>query len=1791
MANKKFNRIALHPIENGIQDPTTDLLSKTSVNSILSGTVDAVDPDGEPTTFDAGYAEDIKYDKVEKEIVPELIDNQEYPILMENIETIIPSDAKDNDGIATDKRDYWLGYYSLNEEMCINYYDDSDSGFDLYYSPTAKKWLNDDGTDYEGEDLTFVLDENEIINKDVLCEVLGLKPQIIEVDRTLKEKNEDLPNWKFGTTEKTVVITPELVNGTTYDFPQEYNIYNDFTPDDFNGSGPIYDYNNIDQNIEDILLLTMQPVDETNYPAIVYQKLDISSETPTPIIIYAYSYFYNEVTDEYEFNWYYMNAETGGNPIRYDFETQGPISIDLYLDGIEDHQEELVKKVLKLLPYEEQVIISQTLKENLDNYKNWTYEEVQEEVSIALENGKSYRPKMSFKSTDLPLDSGWCTIYSDQENNIVIEMYNGRDSSYLNYYNNIAYTYDTELNAWSYYDSVQSKQVIITDKTQLPELLYDSNCLDSYFGSYINTILDLTALVNKKVTLDEKINEPLKDKIYDKVQTELENGKEYPLSNNYDDFFEKYGQGESKLFYGNPSNNGSNNGLNIIDDNYEPGNASLLSTGEESGLTRDGAVSLNDDVVSAEMPIITGIYLVTGVSPLNNGDSGEGEISAQPSLQAVNSDTIGVEAVLGQCIIELHTTQGTLLFYQDDNSWYYGKQAIPLQGVPPLVLDETLIQDADMLKDFLHLENYSQTLAEKFKEVESKIGSAVDNTPLKDKIYDNTIELEDGQEYTVDSDMSDFFERYSSAPYTLIYGSSQSGGGDMPLPTYDSSVSPKSGTKGGEALLEPSYPSYPSSNEDPEIIIGIYYVTTVSPGEKDPVIKSNSRALGESFVQLRTSYYNYYYYYATGNSWVDEQDNAVAVADMPKLVLNTAYIQNFEMLTNVLQTIPQTLEAKLSEGIATWNYKLGEIKSTPNYAPLFDPAQVIMSNEDTFGYAGLFNEQFRTLLYESEGTIIYYAFDPEEATMYFEYRFRFETDPSIVYVFVYTLPLENPQTATWEYTVEGASISGDYTIYSQDDLPIIEDYSLSNIKSGFEDVVPLLLTELYDREPNTTLEQKIKDIKNWEYDNIPATTIIKNPIDWSLLPSASEIDNDINIYYDDSRSWYNSLVIKPYPWAESEAGNCLIFTDASLVNAGKGPELEYRNYRNTYTNTQTGSTAEAGKWYLYETVNNGTNYHAVKFTEVTPSFNFDSQYIMEGMESLYNAIVETTEGKEYKVKDKIDELLKDKAYDNTLQERLVTDAVYNLKTELETGDGTNLISLGAGCTSINSDSSYRHYMYSCVIDGYIIDTSESNEWYYLDDSDTWRLIEHIEIINGSADINDTYNKRISSDSIYTFNNKAYLFHGTMASNGYYIPGYDADNNLMYYEIEFDPSISTITLTGHIITVSGTLGDSYFYASNLFEFNDALIYRDGSSNQRVLFEIDLENDTATSGVYKSYKCRYNGTTFVEIFAEDSLEIIYPGRHVVTPINGIDLIPGKTYGGDSSCMFKVRHATSAEVAQYPDLNLDEDYSVIYDLVDPSSIGCGISDSTIRGYVTDGRFTYVNNGTTYLGSLYTKHQNYDYTYYTYKYNTSTNRWTSITLNKVPGYNILGSGDYAGIRFLFNPRTSKTYYIANQQFVYEITGLENNQLNYTLVNIHGTGDIYYNKKAKDTEISKLSCEYSTDASSYIVKLHINYNNEDTVIAYCDGADYWKDIDTDQQIDLSMLTIQNSKSYLDYHTDSRLIEIVANLIIPTPFTLEEKLDSISQFPACPTDTDGTYVLEATVSSGEVTYTWVLKSS
>lgn len=44
------------------------------------------------------------------------------------------------------------------------------------------------------------------------------------------------------------------------------------------------------------------------------------------------------------------------------------------------------------------------------------------------------------------------------------------------------------------------------------------------------------------------------------------------------------------------------------------------------------------------------------------------------------------------------------------------------------------------------------------------------------------------------------------------------------------------------------------------------------------------------------------------------------------------------------------------------------------------------------------------------------------------------------------------------------------------------------------------------------------------------------------------------------------------------------------------------------------------------------------------------------------------------------------------------------------------------------------------------------------------------------------------------------------------------------------------------------------------------------------------------------------------------------------------------------------------------------------------------------------------------------------------------------------------------------------------------------------------------------------------------------------------------------------------------------------PITLEEELDVIA-FPACPTDTDGTYVLEATVSDGAVTYTWVLKSS
>lgn len=1429
-----------------------------------------------------------------------------------------------------------------------------------------------------------------------------------------------------------------------------------------------------------------------------------------------------------------------------------PTSMCVYLNCINPNYVDILKKVFALGTHTETVYEDITLKEKVEDLPNWKYG----------------------SSTGLYIIPKWDAFapYIDKGDDIYSEMSPKR-------YVNISFDYDTDTygegncGIWAEINSADGHYYYciykgdyqlfeantwydITDESKLPTKLDNPPKLELNVQYADPDYIDLfNAIYGEEViTLKDELNSPLKDKTYDNITKQISIPDDFVDGNNYD-------------FKANM--NFSYSDQDMIDQMLNGTNTLIYSEGENSNKIyvdilryRTEGYTFNIFYYDASNDT-TYLYYVctndgTDTAYINTWDTKPLDIQIHTSA-IVNLDWLNR-------IVENTTHQGT--------------------------------------------ETVAQTLEEKFTEVEAKINSHTDTGVLKDKIYDNTIELENGQEYSLATDMEPFFDRFGSNSATLIYGSTgSSGGGDIPMPASQdamltNSVSDGTITRDDASSYEPS-----DSGSLGEIYITrIALVTTTTPIKKDTLLKADSGvkssaelravdsvSLGETYVEVRDNYYNYYRYYKGADSWVDTNGNSVTAANLPKFKLDTTLVKNFEMLTNVLQTIPQTLEAKLSEGIANWNYEQGKISSFPEYAPLFNVMSVIQTNSSIVGQAGLFNDQNGTRIYQDDTTTIEWSCDNSNYTLNIYYNILDEAE-SLIYEINCAISMSN-NTETWTgaaipSTGSSGIIVSPTTIYSQEELPFIEYYSPANIESGYEQVVPLLLTEIYAKGEPTTLAEKIADVKNWEYSSTPTAYKFNKTVDWSKLPADSEISDDIRIYYDDTTSWYTTLVLK------DDTINYLLYKPQYL-QALDYPQ--YRNYRLDYTDADTGSTAEAGKWYYVERVKTSQYSYGDKFIEVTPIEDFNSLYIIN--QELFKVIVDSTEAQDYTVADMVEGPLKDKTYGNVLQEKLVDNAEYNLKAALNTGDGNKLMTMSENCADLAAnvgeyDTGMASPWTSFMLNGYLIATGANNSWYYLDETTTWQKIENIEIINGSSDITD-YNKRIASQGTFTYNNKTYLAWPTawpnQTFNQYVIPCTD-NGTRMIYEIEFDPSYKTITLTGHKLSFNATPSDGYLYGNKFFEFNNTLLYADSGYNNYI-YEIDLENDTATKGIYNKFKCKYgSGTSITNIIAEETLGS-FEGRHIITPINGVDFT--KWHGADNNgtgTFFKIRHATAAEVAQYPDLNLSETTSVIYDLINPANPTCGInstvqstSAATVRGYVASGRFIYTHNGTDYLGSLYYYYNNGTTKYFAYKFNESTNTWSTVTLNRPT--DISDNSFLSGNKFIYDDVSQNTYLVDNYKNIYRVTGLENNQINFEKITINGIGYPYANPAPEDGEVAQIECSYSAAANSYIDTLYIKDAGEIVPIAYCDGSDYWKDIDTNQQIDVSNYAIYNIRKFFDIHVDSALLELIANLETEVPVTLEEKLDSISQFPACPTDTDGTYVLEATVSSGVVTYTWVLKSS
>jgi len=542
-----------------------------------------------------------------------------------------------------------------------------------------------------------------------------------------------------------------------------------------------------------------------------------------------YYYFMQELGSNYPGRWYRQSYRA--NSYVYAREALEDVYFTISRDAIID--ETLLRKIITNLDgspivedHEETKTTITTLKEQFNNYKDWIYE--QNGVGILdipkWEQFEGIEYKIIYEEPSSkeiscqvnPFGTIMITIYDTTSNKgyiIFNEDYETKDSTY-------------KANTWYCWDLSsfirETVECNTPNITLEEEYVLDRQLLNAIYGE---KTLSLGQKINN---IDKAISniEPLKDKIYDGVNATLEDGKSYNLSDDYTDFFNKYTGINSTIFYGTMPD-------------VEPKSGS-----GEFGNTKNGVETVE----------ITCINLYTDTPFIRDGE--ESGVLKEGSI-----------SLLGSTCIELYTTEGTLTYYKGDTSWTYDKQEIPLENIPPLVLDSSLIKNEEMLRDFLKLEDTLQTLEEKFNEVE--------NTPLKDKIY-TTVEatnLVNEQEYAFKENIDDFFTK--GYEYQDIY--------DI--------------NNGSEVIPVQPLGKAPSIEIEPEQEY-ITFITYNWASDFDITVK---------YIELHTNTY-IYYYNENENIWNVDGEPMTP----PNLVYNSEYVLNEDMLKDILNLItPQTLEQKL----------------------------------------------------------------------------------------------------------------------------------------------------------------------------------------------------------------------------------------------------------------------------------------------------------------------------------------------------------------------------------------------------------------------------------------------------------------------------------------------------------------------------------------------------------------------------------------------------------------------------------------------------------------------------------------------------------------------------------------------------------------------------------------------------------------------------------------------------------------------------------------------------------------
>lgn len=443
-------------------------------------------------------------------------------------------------------------------------------------------------------------------------------------------------------------------------------------------------------------------------------------------------------------------------------------------------------------------------------------------------------------------------------------------------------------------------------------------------------------------------------------------------------------------------------------------------------------------------------------------------------------------------IVETPTNMYSINNY--NNEWYdvTNPNPIDISLAPNIILDTENIVDGQASLFYGIYGEKEILLKHKFKMLEDTIAEQMNSGLLKDKLYGYAeSDLEENQSYEFKEDLSSFFTKdYQAKDIYITFSGEQ---------VQEMGKNVRNVEKSNNRELD-------------EEIVYIGYNIHVDKGGGE-----------NKWITVGTTY-NTYNYYEIDNEWVMSSGRMMSLSKSasnpnipPNLIYHQEYVKDEEMLRDILNlTSPQTLEEKFAEPIKNWNYEKGQAETKL----VFDIAKVFTwEYMELLWVTGLLPDSYSTVsenLYhnlENDDIITYYCQHSRNNGYEIEIKYGNATDihDNDTYYICYLGLDDNEWTITyadWVYVEDG---NQPLIITSQDAMPTIDfdpQYMLN-------DYNPSIITNLIATIQNyISLENKIKDLPNWEYKDNSTAKAVAIP-DWNAianLPNWDEEDNAINVY-------------------------------------------------------------------------------------------------------------------------------------------------------------------------------------------------------------------------------------------------------------------------------------------------------------------------------------------------------------------------------------------------------------------------------------------------------------------------------------------------------------------------------------------------------------------------------------------------------------------------------------------------------------------------------------------------------